>query len=161
MSENVVRNAALAVAGGVGAALVGGFLSPVISKSAYAPAVMTGAVGVLALAFRKRLDPHAGYGALAAAGVLAIGAVALTAAKTTATQGNLVGAVRMADIKRSTPNGFLRLEQPVITIHERQIVGGNLETAVAGMTPPATAQAAMWASDHGYADQKLRAIGLR
>jgi hypothetical protein len=167
MSESIVQNAAMTVAGSIAGALVGGFLAPVVSTSAYAPAVMTEALGAAWLA-KKGWNQNVGYGALAAAGVLAIGAIALNAAKKDliakqqATQGNLVGAVRMADIARMAPNSYLRLNGPEIHINERLVpLEGNLDVMVAGNIPAGTAQSAMWAANHGYVDQKMRALGIR
>ena len=150
---DTVRTAAVTAAGAVGGALAGGFISPIISGSPYAPALITGALGAgwLYMAGKRGkswMDPAAGYGAIAAAGVLVIGAVALNAAKAAvaakqATAGNLqmAGGWRAIDIQRLAPHTPLNITQPILA--------GNL------------GQTAMWASNHGYSGQQMRRMGLR
>lgn len=132
MANDTLKNGTLAVAGGVGAALVGGYLSPNLSPSVYTPAIVTGVLGACWLGFTKK-SPLVGYGALAAAGVLALGGVALAAAQ-----------ADVAKAKSTATAGNLR----------SSMVAGNL-------VPAPTGRAAQWASDHAYADRKMRAMGIR
>lgn len=138
-------------------------VAPTFGKSSYAPAAVAGTLGALILATRAKrggqdtVDEYSAYGLLAAAIVMGFGAYQLERAKADAEAnkkqagaGQLVGAWRAADIKRLTPNSFVRLEQPAF-VAVRQLE----------VTDPNAYEAAIMASEHENADQRLKQVGVR
>lgn len=158
---STAKNAAFALAGGVGVALAAPMLaSKTNMTSSYAPAGVAAVVGALLLATSKSvgIDEKIGYGAIAAAGALAVGAYFIEKAKEDMKPKinlggmHMAGALRLADLKRMAPNSYLRFSQPAL----EEV--SQLEAA--GIDPRVYVSAQM-AADHANVDARLRARGLR
>lgn len=157
---STAKTAAFALAGGVGVALAAPMLaSKTNMTSSYAPAGVAAVMGALLLATSKNVGiEKVGYGAIAAAGVLAVGAYFIEKAKEDVnpkiTLGgmHMAGAMRLADLKRMAPNSYLRFNQPALEeVSQIEAVGID----------PRVYIAAQMAVDHANVDARLRARGLR
>lgn len=158
---STAKNAAFALAGGIGVALAAPMLaSKTNMTSSYAPAGVAAVMGAVLLATSKSagIDQNVGYGAIAAAGALAVGAYFIEKAKDDLKPKfglsgmHMAGAMRLADLKRMAPNSYLRFEQPAFkAVSELEAVGLD----------PRVYVAAQMAADHANVDARLRNQGVR
>lgn len=159
---SLATKTAYVAAGAALGVIVAPKVAPTLGKSSYVPATVAGALGAVILASRVRrggqdtVDEYGAYGLIAAAIVMGFGAYQLERAKADAEAakkqagGQLVGAWRAADIRRLTPNSFVRLEQPAF-VAVRQLE----------VTDPNAYAAAMMAAEQQTVDDKLKALGAR